>query len=79
MGRTACTQPQCLYKGALYLYIYIYFYGIKFAVARGKRYGSITTHISVTRGIIDAFIICYKTKPDRMVTERGVTFSMLNP
>jgi hypothetical protein len=21
MGRTACTEPQCLYKGALYLYI----------------------------------------------------------
>jgi hypothetical protein len=20
MGRTACTEPQCLYKGALYLY-----------------------------------------------------------
>jgi len=20
MGRTACTQPQCLYKGTLYLY-----------------------------------------------------------
>ena len=23
-GRTACTQPQCLYNGALYLYIYLY-------------------------------------------------------
>jgi hypothetical protein len=22
MGRTACTDPQCLYKGALYLYHY---------------------------------------------------------
>ena len=22
MGRTACTEPQCLYKGALYLYLY---------------------------------------------------------
>ena len=21
MGRTACTEPQCLYKGALYLFI----------------------------------------------------------
>jgi hypothetical protein len=21
MGRTACTEPQCLYKGVLYLYI----------------------------------------------------------
>jgi hypothetical protein len=23
MGRTACTEPQSLYKGALYFYIYI--------------------------------------------------------
>jgi len=23
MGRTACTEPQCLYKGALYLYFTI--------------------------------------------------------
>ena len=22
MGRTACTEPQCLYKGALYLHFY---------------------------------------------------------
>jgi len=22
MGRTACREPQCLYKGALYLYLY---------------------------------------------------------
>jgi len=21
MGRTACTEPQCLYKGSLYLYL----------------------------------------------------------
>jgi len=21
MGRTACTEPECLYKGALYLYV----------------------------------------------------------
>ena len=26
MGHTACTEPQCLYWGALYLYIYIYIY-----------------------------------------------------
>jgi len=24
MGRTACTEPQCLYTGALYLYLYRY-------------------------------------------------------
>ena len=26
MGRTACTEPQCLYKGALYLTVEIYLY-----------------------------------------------------
>ena len=25
MDRTACTEPQCLYNGALYLYLYLYF------------------------------------------------------
>ena len=24
MVRTACTEPQCLYKGALYLYLYLF-------------------------------------------------------
>jgi len=24
MGRMACTEPQCLYNGALYLYLYLY-------------------------------------------------------
>jgi len=24
MGRTACTEPQCLYKGALYLYLWLW-------------------------------------------------------
>jgi len=24
MGRTVCTEPQCLYKGALYRYLYTY-------------------------------------------------------
>jgi len=23
MGRTACTEPQCLYKGALYLFTFL--------------------------------------------------------
>ena len=26
MGRTACTEPQCLYKGALYLYLIVQLY-----------------------------------------------------
>ena len=30
MGRTACTEPQCLYKGALYLFYHItsYLFGV---------------------------------------------------
>ena len=24
MGRTACTEPQCLYMGELYLYLFTY-------------------------------------------------------
>jgi len=24
IGRTACTEPQCMYNGALYLYLYLY-------------------------------------------------------
>ena len=27
MGQTACTEPQCLYKGALYLYLYCITHG----------------------------------------------------
>ena len=27
MGRTACTEPQCLFKGALYLYLYLTYCG----------------------------------------------------
>ena len=26
MGRTACTEPQCLYKGALYLRVELYLF-----------------------------------------------------
>jgi hypothetical protein len=26
MGRRACTEPQCLYKGELYFYFYVVYY-----------------------------------------------------
>jgi len=26
MGRRACTEPQCLYKGALYFYFYLIYH-----------------------------------------------------
>jgi len=32
MGRAACTEPQCLYKGALYLYLFPFTYSISFEV-----------------------------------------------
>ena len=27
MGRTACTEPQCLYKGELYVFVYPFYLG----------------------------------------------------
>jgi hypothetical protein len=45
MGRTACTEPQCLYKDALYLtYISIYMsvqYDHRVLISLGYRYGRI--------------------------------------
>jgi hypothetical protein len=32
MGRTACTEPQCLYKGALYFTVELYLYSPLWAV-----------------------------------------------
>jgi len=29
MDRTACTEPQCLYKGALYLYLLLRVYSVE--------------------------------------------------
>jgi len=29
MGRTACTEPQWLYKGTLYPIFYYYYYGVR--------------------------------------------------
>jgi len=29
MDRTACTEPQCLYKGALYLYLLLGVYSVE--------------------------------------------------
>jgi hypothetical protein len=32
MGRTACTEPQCLYRGDLYLYLYLCLTGCGFDI-----------------------------------------------
>jgi hypothetical protein len=36
MGRTACTEPQCLYKGALYLYLILYIVSLLLFVVSNK-------------------------------------------
>jgi len=35
MGRTACTEPQCQYKGDLYLYLYFKY--VQCAISRFRR------------------------------------------
>jgi len=42
MGRTACTEPQCLYKGALYRYLYLSYSLLRlYSVNNVKRHRSI--------------------------------------
>jgi len=46
MGRTACTEPQCLYKGALHLYsvlVGLYKLGNEFSAFRGRRVQQLVT------------------------------------
>ena len=43
IGRTACTEPQCLYKGALYLYLYLLSY-MRSVVGRNVIMGRMTVH-----------------------------------
>jgi hypothetical protein len=49
MGRTACTEPQCLYKGALYLLpyhqIYIYCLIRNSVTVKGYRYMQIELEV----------------------------------
>jgi hypothetical protein len=37
MGRTACTEPQCLYKGALYLYLTLLWMELSFRNKNGRQ------------------------------------------
>jgi len=46
MSRTACTEPQCLYKGALYLYLYLYISAEK----RTKKLGLSCTFLLKNQG-----------------------------
>jgi len=33
MGRTACTEPQCLYKGAIYLFVWGKIFQLSFTIS----------------------------------------------
>ena len=48
MGRTACTEPQCLYKGALYLFFYL-LEEVYTCAIRLKKPGGINSNDEVTR------------------------------
>ena len=52
MGRTACTEPQCLYKGALYLTVELYLY------SPYGPYGLYRASVPV-QGCTDCFIVTY--------------------
>ena len=47
MGRTACTEPQCLYKGALYLYIASLVTSLQLIIILIKQ-----IHLSVTKELV---------------------------
>jgi len=51
MGRTACTEPQCLYKGALYLTMFIFcqptHFNINFTLSTAEYPYSIHGHINM--------------------------------
>jgi len=51
MGRTACTEPQCLYKGALYLTVELYLY------SPYRPYGLYRASVPV-QGCTLPFILC---------------------
>jgi hypothetical protein len=48
MGRTACTEPQCLYKGALYLtFLPIFKNGLTKDIINSKHYADYATDVSM--------------------------------
>jgi len=50
MGRTACTEPQWLYKGDLYLYLYLY---IKIYYFNTNNDVSLSLSLSLSLSVID--------------------------
>jgi len=63
MGRTACTEPQCLYKGDLYLYLY-FEYVILIARARLQLF---LERASIQRYTYIAYLVCYNHIEDGVI------------
>jgi len=50
MGRTACTEPQYVYKGAIYLYLYIaWLIDIQFCIVNFMHYNAFSTVLTNIR------------------------------
>jgi len=47
MGRTACTEPQCLYKGALYLFYILIMCMITVVKREGREMEQLTSYIYI--------------------------------
>ena len=74
MGRTACTEPQCLYKGALYLYLLR-----NWAVGRGTELQAGRWHGRFPMGTLGFFIDVILFGATQALTEtrtRGISWGV---
>ena len=74
MGRTACTEPQCLYKGDLYLYL-IYIYTLNNLVIFHTPYPLHTFTISITNNNFNILTDANLTIANR--TAAGINYNEL--
>jgi hypothetical protein len=93
MGRTACTEPQCLYKGDLYLYLYYHHQSPPLIIAFSQlnpihsleAYKHCSTMSSnnilpLQRGIPECHPLYFSTKFLRTILiESSSTFAILSP
>jgi hypothetical protein len=54
MDRTACTEPQCLYKGAFYLYLQMHFYDWGWNLREVLQFSSVLFTISDVPGALQS-------------------------
>jgi len=66
MGHTACTEPQCLYKGALYLYLIVeYFINLGTAIrSEARRTNKNKSRIFVAKAGFNKKEILFNSKQD---------------